>query len=111
VSVVELSDRVVVDGTDITDQVSAWRLDRVGRDVPTIVLELNPGVTEDADHVWWIGYANVRVATTGPDIGEFLSALDAEEVERMMLETSDMNESVGAAALRVLRDLASKLSP
>lgn len=105
---VELSDHVIVNGTDLTEDVTAWRLEQFGRDTPTVTLELKPGVY-DPDSVIWSGYANIRVATPGLDAVEFLAAVDAEELEKAMLESID--EPAGVAALRVLRDLASKLAP
>jgi hypothetical protein len=100
-----LGDHLIIDGVDVTESCLAWQLQQVGRDVPTVTLELRPG----ADSVLFNGYANVRVATQGLDAVEFLAAVDAEELEKSMLESID--EPAGVAALRVLRDLASKLAP
>lgn len=110
-AVIELGENVIlIDGVDVTASVSAWRLDRVGNDVPTIVLEMVPGAV-DRDTAFWSGYTNVRFATPGIDVSEFLAAVDGEQLTKMMLEEGDMSEDVGPAALRALRGLAQRISP
>lgn len=99
---VHLSDRILIDGEDVSDQVTAWRLDRVGRDVPTLVLELNAGTTGP----FFDGIANVRVARVDPSVMEFLNAVDPVELEKMIFERDDMDRSPIAVALELLKELA-----
>ena len=94
---------------EISDRVSAWRLDRVGRDVPTLVLEL-AAQDGNADPIFE-GYANVRIATGEPTVEEFLAAIDAETLEREILERDDMDRSPIAVALTILRELAANARP
>ena len=108
-AVIVFGERLTLDGVDISDSVLAWQLQQVGRDVPTVTLELRPNLAEP-DAVLFEGYVNVRIASQGPDLREFLAAVDGEELTRLMPE-GDMSELVGASALRVLRELANKVTP
>jgi hypothetical protein len=104
-TVVSITDTSLKLGADeISDKVSAWRLDRVGRDVPTLVLELV--AHEDIGLPLFEGYANVRVAMEGPTVEEFLNAVDAGELEAMVLERDDLDRSGIAVALDILREMA-----
>lgn len=109
--IVDLTDSVIrIDGVDVTSSVSAWTLQRYGNDTPTVVLELVHGAIE-RDALYWNGFANIRTTAPGLDFNEVVQAIDGEELEKLMLETSDMSESAGTAALRALRELGSKLAP
>jgi hypothetical protein len=101
--------RLMLDGEDITESVKAWRVETIGRDVPTVVLELKADV--DTDDPLFVGLANVRIARDEPGVVDFLNSIDPEELNRASLETGDMSMSPMAAALEVLKGWAVRVHP
>ena len=107
---VSLSDRVILDGVDVTHLVTNWRVDRIGRDVPTVILELVPHMT-DVEGVVFEGLANVRIGVEEPGLLSFLNSIDIDQLEKMVLTEGDMSVSPIAGALEILKRLAINATP
>lgn len=97
--------RVVLDNHDVTKLVFGYTLQARAGDTPIVVLELRRGLGEQ-EVAFFEGFANVRIAQEEPTVLEFLQAIDPHELDRMVVEEGDMDESFAISALTVLKRLA-----
>ncbi|MCX4858329.1 hypothetical protein [Streptomyces canus] len=99
---------VVLDGRDISDNVSGYQLSRRAGLPAVLVLYVSPLVTDDFE-----GLAHVVVGDPpdpGPAAAAFLDAIDAGELERHVLARHDLMDGgpheLTRAMLQLLREWA-----
>ncbi|MEU3787587.1 hypothetical protein [Streptomyces sp900129855] len=84
----QASAALALDGRDITDQVTGYQLSQRPGMPPVLVLQLSPLVKNDFE-----GLAHVVVGDPpdpGPAAAAFLSAIDAGELQRQVLNRHDL---------------------
>lgn len=102
-------DMVEVNGQDVTDLVDGASVLYQQAGPPLVRLALKAGV--DVEEIAGEGVVEVQPAGGGTDLGRWLDAIDAGELERIVLERSQLStmSSSGspiAIALVVLREWA-----
>lgn len=95
---------VTLDGQDIGSNVTeiSWRAE-LGRSLPEAIIALAPNATVSFD-----GLARVSVGEQldpGPAAAQFLTAIDAQELERAALNRLDLDNTPGGLTAAMLRQL------
>ena len=99
---------LALDGRDISKQVSGYQLSQRAGTAPVLVLQMSPLVKEDFE-----GLAHVVIGDPpdpGPAAAAFLSAIDAGELERNVLNRHDLMDGgpneLTRAMLQLLQEWA-----